>query len=345
MADSTHVQPGEKIIPKITADWFNSTLAVPERGKHPARHSRLQPVEGEMRCPYIGKKDIKRFQPAGVVQITSPTNDEERIPKISDPIDEYNWVVLQEDALVTPSPQGFCVSLTVITGLTRAWVTKLDDDHKFVTYDVDTQKLVTSDAGKAVLLKHETDSPSLITIETFSSSGMEVIFRIEEVEYGDYYKYAQYDYYGDANCKDREYDAPQKILAKVKAWPCGMTRVPGEDDDGNILVVDRLNKYFFEREAEALKGKIGIATYFTKFTDDDDYGQYGYGYIDPGCEWVVTDMDWHRWVQSVKKVRMTETELCFDIQRIKVWDDCDEDPFCIPLNECPDEYDYYGGSS
>ena len=126
MTNNTTVQPGEQILPRITAEWFNNTLQNPDSGRStgvgaaPRRPSRIQPntMVGAMYCPYTGSEKISRFNPVHFDEVTNVIDDMAIGPMIQGaPADfPFHWGVLQEDAIPGGCP------LVVWQGFTRAIV-------------------------------------------------------------------------------------------------------------------------------------------------------------------------------------------------------------------------------
>lgn len=152
------VAPGERIGPRLTAQWYNSTLTSPSQKSKGGRIVFLE--EGELYC--LAKDgSATRYNPAGITGLADTGIDSQRIPEISstENIDAFNWVIPQED-LTTDR-----MVLTVVHGLTKAWVTTIETDDPCVFYNSTTGKLETSKEGKAnILVKGHTSYPSLICI-------------------------------------------------------------------------------------------------------------------------------------------------------------------------------------
>ena len=152
--------------------------------------------------------------------------------------------------------------------------------------------------------------------------GQEIIFEIEEL-YG-------VDEEGGEHCDDKNRDAKSSYKAKVLNSSCGLTEIPGLDEDGTVTVHDELGSFLLGREEYEVIGKTGIASYFQS---EDSGGGAGYS---EDCKWIITWIDWFREVQVITDVIFGATEIKFFVKNVKVWDDCELDPIVIPLVECPE---------
>ncbi len=157
----------------------------------------------------------------------------------------------------------------------------------------------------------------LVASNAVGSEGNQIIFEIEE-------PYAVSVTTGD-HCDAKRRDAKDKYEAKILHRPCGVTKVP-EEEDGKVIVHDILKSFLHEREAAEIFGKIGVASYFT---DEDGYDE---------CKWIITWIDWFREVQVISNVIVTSEQIKFEVKNVVVWDDCDLDPITIDLTECPTDY-------
>lgn len=127
-----------------------------------------------------------------------------------------------------------------------------------------------------------------------------------------------------SECVDNLEDAALSYPAQVLWRPCGIESVSGEVD-GQVTVVDDMGSWLEGREAAEVDGRVGVAV---EVDDADGYG----------CHWSITFLDWWREVQMISNVIVTETEITFEVKRVRVWDDCDLDPIVIPLTDCADQY-------
>jgi hypothetical protein len=125
------------------------------------------------------------------------------------------------------------------------------------------------------------------------------------------------------DCDAKLGDALATYRARVTWRPCGVTRVPDEDDDGFVDVIDPLGSFLDGRENSEVQGKTGVAVYLV---EDGGYN----------CQWVITWIDWFREIQVIHDIIHTEEEIRFKVKRIKTWDDCDLDDIVIPLIDCQD---------
>jgi hypothetical protein len=145
--------------------------------------------------------------------------------------------------------------------------------------------------------------------------GQEVMFTISEV-------------YGTAtrasdHCDDRLRDAKNKYKATCVKVSCG-SAAPATDENGEFEVHDYLG-FLTGRDESDVIGKTGLASYMG---DCDGYGD---------CEWVITWIDWFRERTVIVGFTMTDDNLCFEFENVKVWDHCELDDQCIPLTDC-EEY-------
>lgn len=153
------VTKGEPLLPRMTADWFNSTLK--QDKDHRDGMGISLPREGECYCKVEGATAVSRFNPAAVTNLVSDAGGVERIPIIAGTgMNEFNWVIPQENA----QQNGVC--LTVVEGITKAYVTQISSAHTSVFYNRATSRLETARDGKAHILVYGGSSavPSLITV-------------------------------------------------------------------------------------------------------------------------------------------------------------------------------------
>ena len=145
--------------------------------------------------------------------------------------------------------------------------------------------------------------------------GQQVMFTIDEV-------YSTAVAASD-HCDDKLRDAKDRYMASCVKVSCG-SGAPVTDENGQFEVIDYLGFLTGREEADVI-GKTGMATYMS---DCDGYEQ---------CEWVITWIDWFRERTVMTGFTITDTNLCFDFENVKVWDHCLLDPQCIPLTDC-EEY-------
>jgi len=221
---TTPVQKGEPLLPRLTADWYNSTL---KETSVDAQDNNLEKRlrEGELRC-VCTDGTTERYKPVALTGLAAEEDKLSRIPNIDDTsTDEYNWVIPQEDLVKDGT------ILCVVTGLTRAWVTRNSIDDKFVTYK--NGQLETAASGKALLLAYSSSEPSLITIETLASA-IEIQFVIKEMT-------------GESIAN-----------ATVLEVPCGSPVVPEIDSSDCVVVKDTMGCLIME------VGMVGWASYVQK---------------------------------------------------------------------------------
>ena len=155
---NTPVSPGDALFPRMTASWYNDTL---QRNVSNGRRKKSVPLlrEGELYCVGAGTSS-PRYEPVGLSTLINTDDSRERATFVSvDDVDQHNWVIPQED-VVENRPV-----LTVVFGLTRAWVTTDQESDNCVIYDPDSSTLVTAKEGKAqILVKGDSSFPSLINI-------------------------------------------------------------------------------------------------------------------------------------------------------------------------------------
>ena len=154
----------------------------------------------------------------------------------------------------------------------------------------------------------------VVAIPSGGSGGNEIMFTIDDV-------YGVQEAASD-HCDDQLRDAKSSYVATCIKKPCSMGTVPGEDENGKIVVHDEVG-FLEDREEADVIGKVGLATYMVEC--------HGY---QTECKYIITWIDWFRTIQVITGVRMSDTELCFDRKNVQVWDDCDLDPICIPLTDC-----------
>lgn len=156
------VSPGEPILPALTAQWYNHTVkphpSTPQGRPQPHRH------QNEILAKFVpgsGFTEAARFDPVAITGVID-TNYIERVCSVNkSSLDEYNWIIPQ-----ATMRDGQLSQPCVYAGLTFANVNIINSQHRFVTLNSDTKTLETADYGKALLLKGNSDGPSLISIET-----------------------------------------------------------------------------------------------------------------------------------------------------------------------------------
>lgn len=157
----SRVSPGEPLRPKFTAEWYNHTIQPhnPSSQKRGGKHFHRVLREGELYC-LAEDSTTERFNPVFITGYANTDIDGPRIPTIaSTPEDEHDWVIpqsdMKEDGLI----------LTVVSGLTKAWVQTRSVDDKCVVYNPSKQVLETAKEGKAqMLVRGDSQFPSLINI-------------------------------------------------------------------------------------------------------------------------------------------------------------------------------------
>ena len=144
------------------------------------------------------------------------------------------------------------------------------------------------------------------------SSGAIIEFTILEDDYAES---------GSGECADASAGV-ESITASVTSRPCGVDRVPFEDDDGNVTVHDRAAGGFLEgRSAADVSGKGGFAALLES--------ESGYN-----CEWVVIWMNWFVEIQVVTDVIISGTGITIERKNVKVWSECDLPPEVIEGTDC-----------
>ena len=316
--NTTPVQSGEPVKPRMTASWFNSTLPQDKAGVH-SRIPRKQREEGELPCfcPTVASP-IKRFNPIGIKSQVHPYDENQRVPVVSEEITKYNWTVLQETAVTGGAP------LCVLSGPTRAWVHDTGSGKR-VTYNTSTKRLETSTEGKGQMLVQETAFPSLINISNFvSDSAPGSIITWEAGS-------AQYAPEDDGACPeddDDEQPSSTSLRVKVKRRPCGVETVAQEDAQGYVTVYDDFAGRFLEgRSASALDGVSGFATLL-----EQDYGE---------CQWVITWINWFEETQALEDWILAAPDIIIERMNIKVWSKCDLPDEVIEGTDCEPEYGEY----
>jgi len=151
---TTPVQPGQPILPSMTAEWYNQTLKrTPGGGTRGQRGGPLPP--GTLDCVVDGGTPV-RFE-AIALNSAESNNNIEYTPRVSIAgLAEHNWGVVQTAA-------GDTIEVCFF-GLCLATVTQVSTSHLFVTYSTSNSRLETDDKGKAHLLWYNSSGPSLISI-------------------------------------------------------------------------------------------------------------------------------------------------------------------------------------
>lgn len=141
------VSPGETILPRMTAQWFNHTIRpVTKPLTSPQKITRDKDI---LACSYTGS-EVSQYDPVALLTTVN------KIGTTSDARTEKNWVIAQK-ALGTDD-SGVCV----INGITWANVSIVQPYHEYVTIVDDI--LVSSCYGKAKLLVANDGTPSLISL-------------------------------------------------------------------------------------------------------------------------------------------------------------------------------------
>lgn len=145
------VSPGEKIIPHMTASWFNSTLNKPQVPKPPRPTDlRLHNEDHAVFVPSIDNPTADRFTPVAPLDKIDSDYPQEIVRAATVDVDSLtreNWVVTQQDVA-----EGYADTTVVYFGLTYAKVDIADSDHLYVDLDTSTLELVSSNSGKGLIL-------------------------------------------------------------------------------------------------------------------------------------------------------------------------------------------------
>lgn len=154
--------PGERIKPKMTAEWYNQTL--PQRKERKGGGPLQQ--QPDIEC-YLATGTIPRFSPVGVEDFLDPTYMTHGV-KINNTPTSENWGVVQQEIGVSGKTGNI-----VLFGLTFAIVASGGDGHRV---DLVDSELKRCSSGKALLIKYG-EPYSLIVID----GGGDVKFRFELV--------------------------------------------------------------------------------------------------------------------------------------------------------------------
>ena len=166
MTDKQPVQIGDKILPRIIAEWFNSTLPVAElnSGQGPGK---IQQTNGTQHC-VIATGPVTRLATVGITGTIDPENSIKPIVKVTatkSSITSANWCITRE------AGDTDNVILCTVWGITRAPVVNgtVGEHVDWNEYD---EELQGSSTGKAIVLEGpNSDNLSLIYISNLNSNG------------------------------------------------------------------------------------------------------------------------------------------------------------------------------
>lgn len=129
------------------------------------------------------------------------------------------------------------------------------------------------------------------------------------------------------HCDDQLNDAKNKYKATCVKSCCG-GKPSGANDDGTYTVHDQFDMLQGgiggAREESDVIGKEALVV---RMNDCDTY-------TSDECQWLVLFINWFRTIQVVTNVKMTDTQLIFELKNVEVWDDCELDPITIALTDC-----------
>lgn len=141
---------------------------------------------------------------------------------------------------------------------------------------------------------------------------------------------------GDENCIGEDEEEPEAITsrrAKITRRPCGVCRVPGEDDEGYVVVHDSAYGGFLEGRSESqIAGMGGFAAYMS---EDEECGGYN------ECQWVIKWMNWFSERQAVQDWYISDLDIIEEKMNIKVWSYCRLPDEITEGVDCAEET-YYG---
>ena len=125
------VSPGEKILPHMTASWFNSTLNKPQVPKPPRPADlHLHNEDHAVFVPSGAHLTASKFTPVAPVDLVDDTDEYIVRAATVDvaSLTKENWVVTQQDV-----DEDTLNTTVVYFGLTYADVNITDPYHKYVT--------------------------------------------------------------------------------------------------------------------------------------------------------------------------------------------------------------------
>lgn len=147
----------------------------------------------------------------------------------------------------------------------------------------------------------------------------------------------------DQLCATRVNDAPASARARVVRRPCGVSRVPGEDDNGFVTVNDTAAGKFLEgRTAKSIEGKAGYAAYLS---GEDASGSIMEALAaasisaseSDDCVWCILWIDWFIEEQFVRDVIFGEKSITIEKVNAKVWDWCQLPDEIIEGTDCVED--------
>lgn len=161
------VAKGQKILPALSADWYNSTLLPPNLPPR-ERQGEGNPHNEHM-AVFVATAECTIARRFTAVACSSPTDAnipanlrvERALYVNKENLNQHNWIITQAD-MTARTPAQLCV----YSGITYAKVRILSPSHRFVT--LVGLELVSSDSGKAQIL-FAGEEVSLINIGNFPS--------------------------------------------------------------------------------------------------------------------------------------------------------------------------------
>tara|TARA_Y100000361_G_scaffold36089_1_gene30554 strand:- start:14162 stop:15463 length:1302 start_codon:yes stop_codon:yes gene_type:complete len=113
----------------------------------------------------------------------------------------------------------------------------------------------------------------------------------------------------------------REIEVKVTERPCGVSKVEGEDENGNIIVRDTLGSFLYGRSPAEITCRRGVAT---RVHTEGEYE----------CHWMIIWMDMFDEIQVVSDIIIGTRGIEIERKLIDVWRECDLDDEYIEGNTC-----------
>lgn len=129
----------------------------------------------------------------------------------------------------------------------------------------------------------------------------------------------------EPTCPLPEKTAGNSAIAKVVSRPCGVSRVPGEDEDGNVTVVDSTGRFLGGREQDSWLGKEGFAVRVYDVEESDEYDD---------CYWMIIWIDWFESIELVSDVVIGGNGITISRKEVEVWRHCSLEDEEIEGEDC-----------